>query len=76
MGLLSTNLQPCRSVTSFWNRAYQAISPMVEGRNNDLFFTELGLGLHSILLDHFKKFTINAAGGLILTKSIIAFNFV
>jgi len=60
-------------VTSFWNRAYQAISPMVEGRNTDLFFTELGLSLHSILLDHFKKFTINAAGGLILSKSVLSF---
>jgi exocyst complex component 5 len=65
-----TNLQtePCRNVTSFWNRAYQAIHPILEGRNNDLFFTELGLGFHSLLLEHFKKFTINAAGGLILTK--------
>jgi len=56
-------------VTSFWNRAYQAISPILEGRNNDLFFTELGFGLHFILLEHFKKFVVNAAGGLILTKS-------
>lgn len=65
-----TNLQtePCRNVTSFWNRAHQAIHPILEGRNNDLFFTELGYGLHSLLLEHFKKFTINAAGGLILTK--------
>jgi exocyst complex component 5 len=55
-------------VTSFWNRAFQAISLILEGRNNDLFFMELGLGLHSILLEHLKKFTINAAGGLILTK--------
>jgi exocyst complex component 5 len=67
-----TNLQtePCRNVTSFWNHAYQAIHPILEGRNNDLFFTELGLGLHSLLLEHFKKFAINAAGGFILTKYI------
>ena len=54
----------------FWNRVYQSISPVLEGKNKDLFFTDLGLGLHSILLEHFKKFTINAAGGIILTKDI------
>jgi exocyst complex component 5 len=49
---------------------YQSISPVLEGKNKDLFFTDVGLGLHSLLLEHFKKFTINAAGGIILSKDI------
>ena len=32
--------------------------------------TEIGLGIRSHLLEHFKKFPVNAAGGIMVTKDI------
>ncbi|KAI9731875.1 MAG: Exocyst complex component 5 [Cirrosporium novae-zelandiae] len=32
--------------------------------------TELAVGLRTLLLDHYRKFTVNAAGGLMVTKDL------
>lgn len=32
--------------------------------------TELALGLRSLLLEHFKRFSVNAPGGLMITKDM------
>ncbi len=34
------------------------------------FLTEIGLGIRSQLLEHFKKFPVNATGGIMVTKDI------
>lgn len=34
------------------------------------FLTEVALGVRTALLEHFKKFQVNAAGGLLITKDI------
>lgn len=41
-----------------------------EGKNAEVFFTELAVGFRSLLLDHLKKFQVNLAGGLMVSKDI------
>jgi hypothetical protein len=34
------------------------------------FLTEIALGIRALLLEHFKRFPVNAAGGLMVTKDM------
>lgn len=40
------------------------------GSNIKTFLTEIALGTRSLLLEHFKKFPVNAPGGLMITKDM------
>ncbi|PGH09637.1 hypothetical protein AJ80_07666 [Polytolypa hystricis UAMH7299] len=40
------------------------------GSNIRIFLTEIALGTRSLLLEHFKKFPVNAPGGLMVTKDM------
>lgn len=40
----------------------------LNGKNYDCFLTEIGINIHSQLMDHFKKFPVSQAGALILNK--------
>ncbi|PWZ02695.1 exocyst complex component Sec10 [Testicularia cyperi] len=39
-------------------------------RNAETFLTEIGVAFHGLLLEHLRKYTISAAGGLMLTKDL------
>ncbi len=39
-------------------------------RNAETFLTEIGVAFHGLLLDHLRKYTISAAGGIMLTKDL------
>ncbi len=41
------------------------------GNNLGAFLVEIGEGVHHLLMEHFKKFSVNATGGLLLTKYIL-----
>lgn len=38
------------------------------GKNAESFLTEVGLAFHGLLLEHLRRYTISAAGGIMLTK--------
>jgi hypothetical protein len=40
----------------------------LSGKNLESFFMEVAVAVHSLLLDHYKKFPVNPTGGLMLTK--------
>lgn len=42
----------------------------IDGRNLEMFSSELALSLQRLLLEHFKKYPVNATGGLMVTKDI------
>lgn len=46
------------------------LTPLAPSPNLISFLTEVALGVRASLLDHFKKFQVNAAGGLMVTKDI------
>ena len=39
-------------------------------RNAEMFLTEIGVAFHGLLLDHLRKYTVSAAGGIMLTKDL------
>lgn len=39
-------------------------------RNAETLLTEIGVAFHGLLLDHLRKYTVSAAGGIMLTKDL------
>jgi exocyst complex component 5 len=74
MASVSTNnlqQQTCLSVYTFLGKAHNtATSAFSSGPNLTSFSTELAIGIRTLLFDHFKKFPVNPAGCLMVTKDI------
>ncbi|KAI1847313.1 hypothetical protein JX266_006538 [Neoarthrinium moseri] len=66
------NLQTptCDTICNFLARTARLINQAVDGANHQAFSTELAVAVQRLLLEHFKKFKVNAAGGLMVTKDI------
>ncbi len=62
--------QTCEAITSFLSKLAIALSQAIDGRNLELLSSELALAIHGLLFEHFKKFQVNATGGLMVTKDI------
>jgi exocyst complex component 5 len=68
--LESLQTSTCDIICNFLSRSAGLISQAIDGANQRTFSTELALVLQRQLLDHFKKYRVNAAGGLMVTKDI------
>lgn len=51
-------------------KAGETLSQSIDGKNLEFVVTELGTGIRSQLLDHFKRFNVNATGALMVTKDM------
>lgn len=60
----------CLGICTFLSRVNKYASQAVDGQNAEKFFSELALVLLKLLFDHFKKFQVNATGGLMVTQDI------
>ncbi|KAH8910913.1 exocyst complex component Sec10 [Coniochaeta sp. PMI_546] len=60
----------CQSICTFLSKVATAASQAIDGHNLEVFSTELALAVHRLLFEHFKKFQVNATGGLMVTKDI------
>ncbi|KAG6013220.1 hypothetical protein E4U43_007426 [Claviceps pusilla] len=60
----------CLNICKFLGRAFKETSQAIDGLNAEKFFSELALSIHQLLFDHFKKFQVNATGGLMVTQDI------
>ena len=49
-------------------KVHSVILKHIDGRNLETVLTEVGLHLYAMLLEHFKRFTINTNGGLLISK--------
>lgn len=68
--LESLQTPTCLNICTFLGRAGKHASAAVDGQNAEKFFSELAIALHRMLFDHFKKFHVNATGGLMVTQDI------
>ncbi|CAO3675747.1 unnamed protein product [Umbelopsis vinacea] len=68
--ILTLTTQPCTQCVDFVKRMQASVSNAFTGKNKETILTEIGSVFHSILLEHFKKFQVSAAGGLLVTKDI------
>ncbi|GAA5991087.1 hypothetical protein JCM11641_004427 [Rhodosporidiobolus odoratus] len=64
------NTEPCLLACDFLAKVREAAHKALSGRNCEVFLTEVGVTFHTLLLEHLKKFTISATGGLMLTKDL------
>lgn len=62
----------CAAIFHFLTRFHQlAITALSPGSANlRALLTETAVGVRGLLLDHFKKFQVNAAGGIMVTKDL------
>ncbi|KAB5536554.1 exocyst complex component Sec10-like protein [Coniochaeta sp. 2T2.1] len=60
----------CQAICTFLGKVATAASQAIDGHNLEVFSTELALAVHRLLFEHFKKFQVNATGGLMVTKDI------
>ncbi|KJZ76576.1 hypothetical protein HIM_03912 [Hirsutella minnesotensis 3608] len=60
----------CLSLCNFLSKASKHARDAIDGQNAEKFFSELASAIHQLLFDHFKKFQVNATGGLMVTQDI------
>lgn len=61
----------CQSVYTFLCRLHPLfLTAITPGQNLNNFFLELALAFRSLLFQHFQKFQVNAAGGIMVTKDL------
>lgn len=58
----------CLSIFQFLSKIARFATSALDGANLSNFLADLALGLRSLLLEHFRKFTVSLAGGLIVSK--------
>ncbi|CAG8436215.1 7102_t:CDS:10 [Funneliformis caledonium] len=68
--IASLATMPCNNCVEYLKKVHSSISQCLDGKNLEYVLIEIGVAFHSMLLEHFKKFAVSAAGGLVLTKDI------
>lgn len=68
--LESLQTPTCLAICTFLARAGKQAAQAVDGLNAEKLFSELAMAVHGLLFDHFKKFQVNATGGLMVTQDI------
>ena len=63
----------CTTTCAFLTRAARLLAQAVDGRNLEVLSGALALAVRRLLLDHFRRFRVNATGGLMVTKDIAAY---
>ena len=60
----------CQAICVLLDKVAALAAQSIDGHNLDTFSSELALALFQLLFEHFKKFAVNATGGLMVTKDI------
>ena len=60
----------CSSICAFLNRVNSLASQAIDGQNLEVFSSEIAINIRDLLFEHFKKFSVSATGGLMVTKDI------
>jgi hypothetical protein len=68
--LESLQTATCLSICNFLNRVATLSAMAIDGQNLEIFSCELAISIRDLLFEHFKKWQVNATGGLMVTKDI------
>jgi exocyst complex component 5 len=60
----------CASICTFLAKVATAAAQAIDGQNLEVFSCELATGVRDLLFEHFKKFQVNATGGLMVAKDM------
>ncbi|KAI2468041.1 exocyst complex component Sec10 [Annulohypoxylon bovei var. microspora] len=66
----SLQTSTCTAICLFLSRCTRLIGQAVDGANLEVFSSELAIEIQRLLFEHFKKFKVNATGGLMVTKDV------
>ncbi|PPR04032.1 hypothetical protein CVT24_010607, partial [Panaeolus cyanescens] len=64
------NTEPCILCCETLEKIRDSAKINLSGKNLEVFLTEIGVGFHSLLLEHLRKFPVSATGGLMLAKDL------
>ncbi|MBW0500625.1 hypothetical protein O181_040340 [Austropuccinia psidii MF-1] len=65
-----THTEACVTCCGFLNTTHEVVNASLNGKNSEVFLTEVAVVFHSLLLEHLKRFPVSAIGGLMLTKDL------
>lgn len=60
----------CAAICAFLARIKKVAPQALDGQNLETFSNELALCIRDLIFEHFKKFQVNATGGLMVTKDL------
>ncbi|KAK6609310.1 exocyst complex component protein [Botrytis cinerea] len=63
----------CLAICNFLQRVAKNAAQAVDGQNLEVFSCELAISIRDMLFEHFKKFQVNATGGLMVTKDMSSY---
>ncbi|KAL1901769.1 Exocyst complex component 5 [Ceratocystis pirilliformis] len=66
----SLQTQACQVICTFLARVSSSAEKAVDGSNLEHFSCEAAMAVCRLLFEHFKKFQVNATGGLMITQDI------
>lgn len=69
---VSLQTAPAVATAAFLKRVNEAARRALDGTNLEHFLIQVGGGVRDLLLDHFRKFFVNAAGALMLAQYVFA----
>jgi hypothetical protein len=68
--LESLQTSTCALICTFLSKTSMLANQALDGNNLELFNSELAICIRDLVFEHFKKFQVNATGGLMVTKDI------
>jgi len=68
--LESLQTATCLSICNFLSRVATLSAVAIDGQNLKIFSCELAISIRDLLFEHFKKWQVNATGGLMVTKDL------
>ncbi|KAI9710673.1 MAG: Exocyst complex component 5 [Bogoriella megaspora] len=63
----------CQQLCVFLGRLHSRVELALSGRSRKIFSAELASSVLSVLLEHFRKFTVSLTGGLMVSKDVNAY---
>ncbi|CAK9441374.1 uncharacterized protein LODBEIA_P52420 [Lodderomyces beijingensis] len=63
----------CEAVNGFLEEMFANVTMALSGGNLETFLIAVGAGFLNQLLEHYKKFSVNSIGGIVLTRDVIQY---
>ncbi|QRV72577.1 exocyst complex component Sec10 [Ceratobasidium sp. AG-Ba] len=64
------NTEPCIACCEMLDKFRDTAKENISGKNLEYLLNEIGTSFHNQLLEHLRKFSVNATGGLMLAKDL------
>ena len=73
---IEEDTEACELVSNFLVEAHANILKAMNGANLEKILIKIGMEVLHQLLEHYKKFTVNSIGGIVLTKDVLRYQSV